>query len=91
MINETEISLYQLNLMKHTIGFDRKKVKRGKYIAWRNYFGAGQKDIDHWEKLVIIGLAGKFSKFGNTCYYVTEKGAELLSGLLGVRIVEDKE
>lgn len=91
MINETEITLYQINLMKHTIGFDRKKVKRNKYIAWRNYFCAGQKDVDHWETLIRVGLADKFEKFGNIVYYVTEKGFELLGGLLGIKIVEDKE
>jgi hypothetical protein len=84
-----DINTDQLRLMKHAIGFDRDKVKRGKYVAWRNCFVNGKKPDDEWEKLVNQGLAEKYSRFCEICYYVSEEGINLLSEILDVKIIEE--
>lgn len=95
-MNETDITIYQLNLMKHAIGFKRDKVKRGKYIAWRNYF-CSYEPCEPWDKLVSLGMAVKSTQeksgcFDSAVYYsVTHEGIEVLSDVLEVQIVEDKE
>ena len=95
-MSKDEINLYQLRLMKHAIGFDRKKVKRGKYIAWRNYF-CSYEPCEPWDKLVNLGTAVKSVReetgcFSSAVYYsVTDEGLKVLSDVLGIQIVEDKE
>ena len=90
MMNETEISLYQIKVMKHAIGFSRDKVKRGKYIAWRNYF-CSYEPSEPWERLVSLGLAEKSIRERAIYYFVTDEGLKMLSSVLEIQIIEDKE
>lgn len=88
---ETQITLGQINNMKHCIGFTNKKIKRGKYETYRNYYTTCG-DNENWDKLVELGLAGKrnsrmagdFTKV----YWVTKEGMEFLGELLGCKIGE---
>ena len=86
-MNQFLITLKQINLMKHTIGFEGNKVKRHAYKAYRNYFCAGG-DMKEFQDLVIVGLAVADVRQGDTYYFLTPKGIEYLSKIVGVRIVE---
>lgn len=89
---QAKVNLQQLDLMKHAIGLERAKVKRGKYNAYRNYFSTHDKCSDYaeWEQLVKLELATKREpdKQGVIYYFVSEKGIELLARILEIRIVE---
>lgn len=85
---QANVTLEQIRLMKHAIGYAHKKVKRGKYIAWRNYF-CSYKTVEEWDGLVDCGLATKEIRGINTFYFVTDKGLDLLAGILEIKIVED--
>lgn len=83
----------QVELMLHCIGYMPKRVKRGKYIAFRNYFTANGPRWE-WERLVEYGYAG-VEPFPRGCspaakmYSVTRKGMDFLEGVTGVKIEED--
>lgn len=89
--NEIKLSESQIHKMKHAIGFDISRVKRGKYTAFRNYYSC--EDNAEWNELVYHGLARKrvdpFCKT-DVIYHVTQDGMDYLSKLIGVKIVEDK-
>ncbi len=89
-----QITLNQLNLMKHALGLDNSKAKpkRGKYTAYRNYYCTYGKNVD-WETLVECGAAT--SNVGNpeiypdtVFYYVSMDGMKLMGSILGFKIVE---
>ncbi len=88
--NTDSISLEQIRLIKHTIGFDRRKVKRGKYIAWRNYYVA-DREMKDWESLVEWGMAVRYERMDSICYCVTDKGFDLLASILEIKIIKDDE
>ena len=46
-----------LEKMEHAIGFDFKRVKRNKYVAYRNYYATSRWDDNYWMFLVSIGYA----------------------------------
>ena len=82
----------QIDDMKHCIGYEPKKVKRGKYVAYRNYYTTGD-DHAGWDDIVKAGLAEKYSfphGIGDNprCYSLNEQGIKFLSNLLGCKIVE---
>lgn len=84
------ISTKQIENMKHCIGFDRKKVKRGKYEAYRNYYTTPDNDL-YWDGLMDMGLAHKryySDGVGDNpqCYWLSDKGFEFISRLLEVKI-----
>ncbi|WP_018306313.1 hypothetical protein [Desulfitobacterium hafniense] len=86
------ITAEQMDNMKHCIGFDPKRVKRGKYEAYRNRFITSGDDLE-WDDLVSRGLAEKKPfKFGcgenPQLYYLSEEGVKFLGDLLGVKITE---
>lgn len=89
-----DVTLKQINYMKHCIGYEKSKVKRNKYSAWRNYFTTSETDGD-WDKLVELGLATK-RDFKDGCgdnpqvYFVSREGLTLLERLLGIKIVESR-
>ena len=89
------ITLEQIENMKHAIGFRRDRIKRGKYVAYRNYYTTSNINLS-WENLVEFGYATK-RKLDNgvgddpQVYFVTKKGIEALGRFLGVRIVEDED
>ncbi len=87
-MNEIPVTLEQMNLMKHSIGFEQNKVKRGKYEAYRNYFCAGQKPMDEFEELIIHGWAVKDIRQEQTYYFITKTGIEFLEKATGVKITE---
>jgi hypothetical protein len=88
------ITIRQLNLMKHALGLDQTKAKpkRGKYTAYRNYYCSYGKNED-WESLVESGVAT--SRTGDpeiyptsVFYHVSNEGMQLLERVLGFKIVE---
>lgn len=86
------ITLHQLDLMKHAIGLDQAKPKRGKYTAYRNYYCSCGMNKD-WDALVSCGLA--ISRVGNpeiyptsVFYHVSVEGMQLIGSVLGFKIVE---
>ena len=87
-----EVTLNQINNMKHCIGFKGEGVKRRKYVAYRNYYTTSGSDPS-WDSLVGLGLAIKRS-FPNgvgdnpKCYAVSKSGIELLERLLECKITE---
>lgn len=84
---DIKLTVEQINDMKHAVGFRQDKVKRGKYIAWRNYF-ASYGIIAGWEELIKLGLAEKRLVEKMNYYRVTEKGLNYLADLLSIKIVE---
>jgi len=93
MTNES-VTLKQINDMKHAIGFDGKRVRRRKYVAYRNYYTTSD-NSSSWDALVELGLAVK-RPFENgiggnpQCYFVTKKGMEFLERLLECKIMEEE-
>lgn len=87
-----EITLKQIENMKHCIGFDGKRVKRRKYVAYRNYFTTSDNELS-WDELFKLGLASKrsFEDGGGEnpqCYSLTKPGFVFLENLLGCKIEE---
>lgn len=83
----------ELQLMEHCIGYTHKRVKSGKYIAFRNYFTTNRPD-NSWEKLCRYGYAqGEHFNGGGSplamMYSVTRAGMDFMQGVLGVKIVEE--
>lgn len=77
-------TLLKIDKMCHAIGFDPTKTRKNQrvYEYYRNYFVAGGKDKEDWEKLVELGYANKTSNaIVNSYYYVTQEGIALLSRL----------
>lgn len=84
------VSTHAIELMKHTIGFRQDRVRRKKYVAFRNYFAAPSV-IPEWESLVEQGLASKGSEGTKYIYYhVTRAGMNFLEQTCGVKIVESE-
>ena len=87
---EIKLSIGQINKMKHAIGLNvaRPNSKR-KYVAYRNYYDAGESPNQDWEELVELNLAIKrncnISK--SIIYHVSEEGLLYLSDLLGISII----
>jgi len=87
------ITLKQIENMKHCIGLRGEMVKRRKYIAYRNYYTTADNNPS-WDKLVELELATK-RKLDNgiggnpQVYFVTKKGFGLLERLLECKIAED--
>ena len=98
MAENADITLRQIENMKHCIGFRGDRVKGRKYrkyVAYRNYHTTSDNNLN-WDELVKLELAVKRSfpsGVGDNpqCYFVTEKGMELLGKLLECEIVEDKD
>lgn len=87
---DIQITPQQIELMKHAIGFKQDKVKRGKYIAWRNYFVATNPN-DEWDIIVKNGLAVKRFKDNQIVYFVSKEGMNLLARMLSIKIVEGED
>ena len=90
------ITIHQLELMKHAIGLDQTKAKpkRGKYTAYRNYFNTSGKN-EEWAALVKLGVAksnvGNQEIYPNSVFYhVSEDGLRMMEENLGFKIVECK-
>lgn len=89
---EDKITMKQIGNMKHAIGFDRKKVKRGKYSAYRNYYTTVDRN-QSWDELVELSFATR-KEFKNGIgydpqyYSLTRMGMDLLERVPGCKIVE---
>lgn len=84
------VTYKQIDIMKHTIGFNRGRIRGTKYrryAPYRNYFGAGLADIADIKKLVEIGLMKEYRK---NCFEVTDDGREFLELVTGVTILEEE-
>ena len=83
------VTFKQIDDMKHTIGFDDMKVKGTKYRRYepyRNYFDAGECDVEDMEKLVEIGL---MTKSREHLYHINDDGKKFLQLVTGVEILPD--
>lgn len=89
-MKEIKLSAHQLHMMQHAIGYNPFKVRKGQFVAYRNYFATS---IDEeWGKLVSSGLAMiKGSPFNDTevVYHLTQKGIDTLSSILGISIMQE--
>ena len=84
------ITYKQIDIMKHTIGFNRGRIRGTKYrryAPYRNYFQAGLADIADIKELVEIGLIKEYRK---NCFEVTDDGREFLRLVTGVTILEEE-
>lgn len=89
-MSEIKLSLRQIELMKHAIGFSIDKIKGERYEAYRNRYLSNCLN-DDWECLVKEGLAEKRNTFphdNNVLYFVSDLGLEYLGKLFGCIIKE---
>jgi len=92
MNNYDNVTLAQIENMKHCIGFSGDKVKRKKYVAYRNYYTTSGNHAG-WDELFRLELALK-RPFKNgvgedpRCYFVSRKGMDLLERILECKITE---
>ena len=88
-MSEIKLSIRQIEMMQHAIGFDRRNIKKNKYEAYRNRYIVSKPDND-WEELVSFGYATKreFKIEKQIGYYVSEMGMKYLGVLFGCIIKE---
>ena len=68
--------------MTHAIGFDRDKIKRGKYDAWRNRYITNdtQEDTQIFDIAVENGIVERFGYSPTAVgFRVTQKGLDFIS------------
>ena len=85
-----DITIAQLDDMKHAVGFRIDRIQDGKYNAFRNFFAMNEEQAS-WEDLVIRGLATKRKLFNETVYPVSDEGLLLLSNVLSIEIIKPEE
>lgn len=77
--------------MKHCLGIDVTEMRKGEktYKCYRNYFCGYEKSL---ETAVELEFATKEERkeelIGEVIYHITERGRNLLSNILGIKIVE---
>lgn len=88
-MSEIKLSIRQIEMMKHAIGFDRRNIKKNQYGAYRNRYIVTNPDND-WEELISFGYATKraFEAERQIAYYVSELGMKYLGSLFGCTIKE---
>lgn len=88
-MNEIKLSIRQIEMMQHALGFNRNSIKNNKYMAYRNRYIVSKPDND-WEELVFIGYATKreFEIEKQVAYYVSELGMKYLGVVFGCIITE---
>lgn len=88
-MNEIKLSIRQIEMMQHALGFNRNSIKNNKYIAYRNRYIVSKPDND-WEELVFIGYATKreFEIEKQVAYYVSELGMKYLGVVFGCIITK---
>lgn len=88
-MNEIKLSIRQIEMMQHALGFNRNSIKNNKYMAYRNRYIVSKPDND-WEELVSIGYATKreFEIEKQVAYYVSELGMKYLGVVFGCIITE---
>ena len=100
MTDKITIYTEQINILKHTIGFDKRKIKgriHRKYEAYRNYFTCIKNRPNYWDNLVDLVNKGLMECNNNlntiivgegACFYVSKKGFQFLEELLDLKITE---
>lgn len=94
MVKSTEymnVTYSQIDKMKHTVGFDIRKVtgtKHRKYIPYRNYYAAGDPDKPELDELVNLGFMEKSSE---RYYHVTADGRMFLELVTGIKILPESD
>jgi len=86
-----KVTYKQIDNMKHALGFSNGKVtgtKHRKYKPYRNYFYAGQCDIEDWEHLLSIGFA---TKSREDYYHVSDDGRLFLKFVTGVEMLPESD
>lgn len=88
-MNEIKLSIRQIEMMQHALGFNRNSIKNNKYMAYRNRYIVSKPDND-WEELVFIGYATKreFEIEKQVAYYVSELGMKYLGVVFGCIITK---
>lgn len=88
-MSNIKLSIRQIEMMQHAIGFDRRNIKKNQYKAYRNRYIVSHPDND-WEELVSFGYATRkdFEIEKQIAYYVSELGMKYLSVLFGCTIKE---
>lgn len=79
----------QIGDMCHAIGFNPNETRKNQrvYEYYRNFFVAGGKDKEDWEKLVAMGYASQmYNLIVGSYYYVTQKGIDLLSTVYKIKL-----
>ena len=79
---KVSLTVSQIDKMKHALGYERISAKRGKYVAYRNYYSCSAENRD-FEYLVFWGLAYESSPY---YFHITKLGAEILGEILGIEI-----
>lgn len=87
-LDQINVTAEQIELMKHTIGYVHGEAKRGKYKAYRNYFAAGRY-MPEFEDLVKKELVLRQVKDEYVFYFLSHSGIQLLSKILGIKIIWD--
>ena len=84
------ITLNEIDLIKHAIGLDEiKKIRYGKYNAYRNYFYTYIPD-NNWEVLIQKGLADSRTETnGYITYFITKECFEMLSKIFMAKIYRE--
>jgi hypothetical protein len=88
-MEEYTLNAEQIDDMKHSIGFEWRKVRKGVYEAYRNYYTTCGNNAS-WDKLVEQGLAVKrdFPQglADSKIYFVSEAGIAFLEKMLSITI-----
>lgn len=79
-----------LEKMEHALGFNFNRVKKNKYVAYRNYYAAPRCDDNDWRYLASIGYAEQ-GEITQSCimYHVTREGMDFIERVTGIKILED--
>ncbi len=87
---EMKLSIGQINKMKHAIGLNVSRPdSKKRYVAYRNFYDAGENPNKEWEELVEFKLATRrYSNISKSIiYHVSKEGLLYLSDLLGISII----
>lgn len=79
-----------LEKMEHAIGFRFDRVKKNRYVAYRNHFAAPLIDDEDWKWLIGMGYAEleEVTQTGRI-YHVTRAGMDFIEMVTGIKIIEE--
>lgn len=86
MTSTDDLTVYEIDLMKHCIGFDDNKVTGIKHRVMHSYRNFFYDDInDEWERIKESGLASRTNANaeGHVYYRLTQEGFDFLARLCG--------
>ena len=87
-----DLNTDQIKKMKQAICYERTKVRKGIYNAWRNSYVSGIHMDPDWEDLVRKKLAFAWmvgeSRSARYWYSLTDEGIKTLSEILDIDIIE---